>query len=407
MEIYPMEERDEIDIRPDFPLLEELIYLDAASTTPTPKPVVEAMCDYFYNYNVNTGRGAYKLAVKATNEFEKARSSIAKFINAKPNEIFFTKNTTEAVNLVARGLPFKKGDSVVLPNVEHHSNFLPWLRLKEKGVDVRIVKADEYGIVHAEDIEDAVDKTTKLITTTHVSNALGSLQPIHEIGKIASENEVLFLVDAAQSAGHMKLDVKDIGADFVSFPGHKGLLGPVGTGFLYCKAEHAEELQPLNLGGGTVLDVTEGTFTLEEVPARFEGGTQNIAGVIGLGAAVKYLERIGLDRIERHSRRLTDMMYEGVSSLDNTVVYGSPENIYGIVAFNIDGVNAHDVAKILDELKNICVRSGHHCAIPAIRHLGAYELGGSVRASVHYYNTEEEIQIFVESLEEISKFLGD
>jgi len=402
-----MQERDEIDIRPDFPLLEESIYLDAASTTPTPKPVVEAMCDYFYNYNVNTGRGAYKLAVKATNEFEKARSRIAKFINAQPTEIFFTKNTTEAVNLVARGLPFKKGDSIVLPNVEHHSNFLPWLRLKEKGVDVRIVKADEYGIVHPEDIEAAVDKTTKLITTTHVSNAIGSVQPIHELGKIASENEVLFMVDAAQSAGHMKLDVRDIGADFVSFPGHKGLLGPVGTGFLYCKDEHAEELEPLNLGGGTVLDVKEGSFELEAVPARFEGGTQNIAGVIGLGAAVKYLEKIGLDRIERHSRKLTDMTYEGISSMENTTVYGSPENIYGIVAFNIDGVNAHDVAKILDELKNICVRSGHHCAIPAIRHLGAYELGGSVRASVHYYNTEEEIQTFVESLEEISKFLGD
>lgn len=402
-----MQERDEIDIRPDFPLLEESIYLDAASTTPTPKPVVEAMCDYFYNYNVNTGRGAYKLAVKATNEFEKARSRISKFINAKPTEIFFTKNTTEAVNLVARGLPFRKGDSIVLPNVEHHSNFLPWLRLKEKGVDVRIVKADEYGIVHPEDIEAAVDKTTKLITTTQVSNAIGSVQPIHELGKIASENEVLFMVDAAQSAGHMKLDVRDIGADFVSFPGHKGLLGPVGTGFLYCKDEHAEELEPLNLGGGTVLDVKEGSFELEAVPARFEGGTQNIAGVIGLGAAVKYLEKIGMDRIERHSRRLTDMMYEGVSSMDNTMVYGSPENIYGIVAFNIDGVNAHDVAKILDELKNICVRSGHHCAIPAIRHLGAYELGGSVRASVHYYNTEEEIQTFIESLEEISKFLGD
>lgn len=402
-----MEERDEINIRPDFPLLEESIYLDAASTTPTPKPVVEAMCDYFYNYNVNTGRGAYKLAVKATNEFEKARSRIAKFINAKTHEIFFTKNTTEAVNLVARGLSFKKGDSVVLPNVEHHSNFLPWLRLKEKGVDVRIVKADEYGIVHPEAVESAVDETTRLITCTHVSNAIGSVQPIHEIGKIASENEVLFMVDAAQSAGHMKLDVKDIGADFISFPGHKGLLGPVGTGFLYCKDEHAEELQPLNLGGGTVLDVKEGSFELEDVPERFEGGTQNIAGVIGLGAAVKYLEKVGLDRIERHSRRLTDMMYEGVSSLDNTMVYGSPENIYGIVAFNIDGVNAHDVAKILDELKNICVRSGHHCAIPAIRHLGAYELGGSVRASVHYYNTEEEVQTFIESLEEISKFLGD
>ncbi|MBP2045883.1 cysteine desulfurase [Methanobacterium aggregans] len=402
-----MEERDEIDIRPDFPLLEEFIYLDAASTTPTPKPVVEAMCDYFYNYNVNTGRGAYKLAVKATNEFEKARSRIAKFINAKTNEIFFTKNTTEAVNLVARGIPFKNGDSVVLPNIEHHSNFLPWLRLKEKGVDVRIVKADEYGIVHPEDVESAVDKTTRLITTTHVSNAIGSVQPVHEIGEVASENEVLFMVDAAQSAGHMNLDVKDIGADFVSFPGHKGLLGPVGTGFLYCSSEHAEELQPLNLGGGTVIDVTEGTFTLEEIPARFEGGTQNIAGVIGLGAAVKYIENIGLDRVERHSRKLTDLMFEGVSSIDNTIVYGSPENIYGILAFNIDGVNAHDVAKILDELKNICVRSGHHCAIPAIRHVGAYELGGSVRASVHYYNTKEEVQTFVESLEEISKFLGD
>ncbi|KAF5086507.1 Cysteine desulfurase SufS [anaerobic digester metagenome] len=402
-----MEKRDEIDIRPDFPLLEEFIYLDAASTTPTPKPVVEAMCDYFYNYNVNTGRGAYKLAVKATNEFEKARSRIAKFINAKTNEIFFTKNTTEAVNLVARGIPFKNGDSVVLPNIEHHSNFLPWLRLKEKGVDVRIVKADEYGIVHPEDVESAVDKTTRLITTTHVSNAIGSVQPVHEIGEVASENEVLFMVDAAQSAGHMNLDVKDIGADFVSFPGHKGLLGPVGTGFLYCSSEHAEELQPLNLGGGTVIDVTEGTFTLEEIPARFEGGTQNIAGVIGLGAAVKYIENIGLDRVERHSRKLTDLMFEGVSSIDNTIVYGSPENIYGILAFNIDGVNAHDVAKILDELKNICVRSGHHCAIPAIRHVGAYELGGSVRASVHYYNTKEEVQTFVESLEEISKFLGD
>ncbi len=396
-----------VDIRADIPLLDDVIYLDAASTTPTLKPVVDAMCDYFYNFNSNTGRGAYRMAVKSTHEFESARSRIAKFVGCNPREVVFTKNTTEAINIVSNGLDFKKGDSIIVPNIEHHSNFIPWLNLKKRGVDLKIIKADEYGVIDPADVESAVDENTKLITTTHISNAIGSVQPVNEIGKIAEENNSLYLIDAAQSAGHMDLDVKEIKADFVSFPGHKGLLGPIGTGFLYCTEESAEKLKPMNLGGGTVLDVTEEEFTLEAVPARFEGGTQNIAGVIGLGAAVDYLKRIGMDRIEDHSRKLTQQLFNEVSEIDNTIVYGSPENIYGIVAFNIDGVNAHDVAKILDELKNICVRSGHHCAIPAIRHIGAYELGGTVRASVHYYNTREEVQIFGETLREISKFLGD
>lgn len=215
------------------------------------------------------------------------------------------------------------------------------------------------------------------------------------------------MVDAAQSAGHMKLDVKETKADFITFPGHKGLLGPIGTGFLYCGEQSVEKLEPMNLGGGTVLDVTENEFSFEDVPARFEGGTQNIAGFIGLGVAVDYIDRIGLERIENHGKKLTAMLFQEINDISNTIVYGSPENIYGIVAFNIDGVNAHDVAKILDELKNICVRSGHHCAIPAIRHIGAIELGGTVRASLHYYNTEEEIQIFGETLREISKFFGE
>ena len=397
-----------IDIRADIPLLEEVIYLDAASTTPTPKPVVEAMCDYFYNYNSNTGRGAYRMAVKSTKEFERARYRISKFINCKSSEVIFTKNTTEAINLVANGFDFKKGDSIIVPNIEHHSNFIPWLNLKKKqGVELKIIKADKYGVVDPRDIESAVGANTKLITTTHVSNAIGSVQPVKEIGKIADENNVLYMVDAAQSAGHMKLDVKETKADFITFPGHKGLLGPIGTGFLYCGEQSVEKLEPMNLGGGTVLDVTENEFSFEDVPARFEGGTQNIAGFIGLGVAVDYIDRIGLERIENHSKKLTAMLFQEINDISNTIVYGSPENIYGIVAFNIDGVNAHDVAKILDELKNICVRSGHHCAIPAIRHIGAIELGGTVRASLHYYNTEEEIQIFGETLREISKFFGE
>lgn len=394
------------DIRKDIPMLDEIIYMDAASTTPTPKPVVDAMCDYYYNYNANIGRGAYRTAVKAGSEFEKARSKIAKFINSKPEEIIFTKNTTEAINLVANGLDFKRGDSVIVPNIEHHSNFLPWLNLKKKGVNLKIVQADKYGVVDAADIEKAVDKTTKLITITHVSNAIGSVQPVYEVGDIAEENDLLYMVDAAQSAGHMELDVKKIKADFTAFPGHKGIMGPVGTGFLYCKADKMNGLQPENLGGGTVFDVTEDDFKLAEGHARFEGGTQNIAGVIGLGTAVDYIKNIGLDRIEKHSQKLTKLMFDEISDVDNTTVYGNPENIYGIVAFNINGANPHDVAKILDELKRICVRSGHHCAIPAIRHTGAYDFGGSVRASIHCYNTKDEVQILSETLAEISQFFG-
>ncbi|AEG19316.1 aminotransferase class V-fold PLP-dependent enzyme [Methanobacterium paludis] len=394
------------DIRKDIPMLDEIIYMDAASTTPTPKPVVDAMCNYYYNYNANIGRGAYRTAVKASSEFEKARSKIAKFINSKPEEIIFTKNTTEAINLVAHGLDFKRGDSVIVPNIEHHSNFLPWLNLKKRGVNLKIVQADKYGVVDAADIEKAVDKTTKLITITHVSNAIGSVQPVYEVGDIAEENDLLYMVDAAQSAGHMELDVKKIKADFTAFPGHKGIMGPVGTGFLYCKADKMNGLQPENLGGGTVFDVTEDDFKLAEGHARFEGGTQNIAGVIGLGTAVDYIKNIGLDRIEKHSQKLTKLMFEGINDVDNTTVYGNPENIYGIVAFNINGANPHDVAKILDELKRICVRSGHHCAIPAIRHTGAYDFGGSVRASIHCYNTKDEVQILSETLAEISQFFG-
>ena len=393
-----------IDIRADIPLLNEIIYLDAASTTPTPEPVVNAMCDYFHNFNANIGRGAYKTAVKATMKFENTRESISKFINCGRDEVIFTKNTTEAINLVANSLEFKKGDSIIVSNIEHHSNFLPWLNLKKAGINLKVIKTDKYGVIDLADVEKAVDNTTKLITTTHISNSIGSCQPIYDIGNIAEENDILYLVDAAQSAGHLKFDVKETKADFVSFPGHKGLLGPVGTGFLYSKSEVMDKLKPVNVGGGTVSKVTEEDFTLEPAPGRFEGGTQNIVGVIGLGAAVNYVENIGIENIEKHSTKLTKYMFDKINSIDNTICYGNPENIHGIVAFNVEGMNSHDVAKILDELKDVCVRSGYHCAIPAIKHIGADTLGGTVRASVHYYNTKEEIDILAETVEEISKF---
>ncbi|MGZ4857120.1 MAG: cysteine desulfurase [Methanobacteriaceae archaeon] len=395
------------DVRADIPLLEEFIYMDAASTTPTPRPVVEAMCDYFYNYNSNTGRGAYNLAVKATQEFNRARIKIAGFIKANPEDIIFTKNTTEAINLVAHGLKFNKGDNIVVSNMEHHSNLVPWINLKKRGVEVKIVKADQNGVIDPSDIENAVDSNTCLLTITHISNSIGSVQPVEELGKIAEENEVLYLIDAAQSAGHMKLDVKNLMADFITFPGHKGFLGPVGTGFLYCTNKLQYELEPINLGGGTVEEVSDDNFKLTESPNRFEGGTQNISGVIGLGASMDYLKRIGMDNVERHALELTQMLYQEIQNIEKAKVYGSPENIYGIVSFNIDGINSHDLAKILDEVKSICVRSGHHCALPSIKHIGAYELGGTVRASLHYYNTKEEIQILVETLQEVSKFLGN
>lgn len=394
------------DVRADIPFLNEVIYLDAASTTPTPQPVVDALCEYYYHFNSNTGRGAYRTAVKATSEVEKTRIKLSKLINCDPEEIIFTKNTTEAINLVANGLNFEKGESVIVPNIEHHSNLVPWLNLKNYGVKTKIVNSGQYGVVESEDIQDAIDKTAKLITITHVSNSIGSIQPIDEIGMIAKENDVLYMVDAAQSVGHMSIDVQKINVDFIAFPGHKGLLGPVGTGFLYCSKEVADTLNPINLGGGTVSDVTEDGFVLAEIPSRFEGGTQNISGIIGLGAAVDYINRIGLDKIEKHGKQLTENMFNGIGEIENSVIYGHPENIYDIVGFNINGVNCHDVAKILDEQEKICVRSGMHCAIPAIRQIGAYDLGGTVRASIHYYNTKDEIQTLIDTLDEISKYLG-
>ncbi len=384
------------EIRRDFPSLELYTYLDNAATTQTPRPVVEEMNEYFFRYCGNYGRGSHLPGRMATEKFENARERLAEFIGAREDQIIFVKNTTEGINLIAQGLELKEGDHVIVTQLEHHSNFLPWMRLRKRGVRVSAVRPDTYGYVNPGEIETLIEDKTKLIACTHVSNVLGTVQPVEKIGKIAKRNDVLFLVDGAQSVGHMYVNVKKIGCDFMAISGHKGLLGPQGTGAIFIKDPDAVE--PLILGGGGIKEVSVEDYILDDPPYRFEAGTPNIPGVIGLGRAVEYIRSIGLRNIERWEERLTKIMLEGLESIRGVEIYG--RNQKGIVSFNISSLHPHEVSIMLDEIYRICVRSGHHCAMPLFRILGPE---GSVRASVAIYNTEEEINRFIDSVEEISR----
>jgi cysteine desulfurase/selenocysteine lyase len=388
------------NIRKDFPILENIVYLDSASTSLTPIQVINSINEYFLRYNSNIGRGAYKIAIKAHDEVEESRENISAFLNVKPEEIIFTKNTTEGINLIANGLKFKPNDNVIISNIEHHSNFLPWLNLNKLGVETRIVEADEFGIINPKNIADMIDNKTKLISISHVNNAIGSLQDVEKISKIAHDNNCLILIDGAQSLGHLPINIKKINPDFMAFPGHKGILGPVGTGFVYIKSELADMITPQNLGGGTIVNLKNNEFILEKSPYRFEGGTQNISGIIGLKNSVQYINKLGIENIDKHCSNLTNNLYKSLNSMENVKVYGKKENIKNIVSFNINNANPHDISKILDETGNICVRSGHHCNIPTMNLLKANE--GTIRASIHCYNNLNDINKLIYLVEEIS-----
>lgn len=379
-------------VREDFPVLKEVVYLDSTATTQTPRPAVEAMVEYFYKYAGNHGRGAHRLARETTNRYEDARETVARFLNADPSKTIFTKNTTEGINLIANSYPWETGDHIVTTLLEHHSNLLPWLRLQKKGVNVTIVNPDSKGRIDISEIEDAFTEKTKLIALNHVSNVFGSVQDVKSITKLAHRNGIKILIDGAQSAGHMPVDLKDLKCDFFATAGHKGLLGPQGTGVLYIK--EPETLESASLGGGTVSDVSGLTYVLEPSPACFEAGTPNIPGVIGLGKAVEYVEKIGVSEIERHEKELTMEASKRLSELEHVEVYG-PEDRTGIVPFNVKGLHAHDVALILDQTKKICIRSGHHCAIPITRFL---KVESTARASFALYNTKEEVEILVNAV---------
>ncbi|MEI7826419.1 MAG: cysteine desulfurase [Euryarchaeota archaeon] len=383
-------------IRDDFPILDIVIYLDSAATSQTPRQSVEAMNEFFFKYAGNYGRGAHRLARETTERFERARELVAALFKTDTDTVIFTKNTTESINIVAKGLEWCTGDRVITSVIEHHSNYLPWIALRTRGVEIDLVNADREGVVNPKDIEAAITAKTKLITICHVSNAFGSVQDIKEITKIGRANDIKVLIDAAQSAGHSNLFLSEIGCDFLAVPGHKGLLGPQGTGVLI--ARDPESLSPLLLGGGAVESVSGHAYTLLDPPARFEAGTPNIPGVIGLGRAVEYLQALGITNIEKHVDTLARLAAKELSAINGVEVYG-PKERAGVVSFNVGDMNPHDVSMILDETSTICTRSGFHCAMPALVSLG---LNGTVRASFGPYNTAEEVDALVGAVNAIA-----
>ncbi|MBN2488783.1 MAG: cysteine desulfurase [Methanosarcinaceae archaeon] len=391
---------DVLAVREDFPVLREVIYLDSAATTQTPVQVVAAMNDYFYKYAGNHGRGAHRLAREATNHYEDARENVAKFLNVDPTKTIFTKNATESINMVAHGLEWTSGDHIVTTLIEHHSNLLPWIRLRKLGVEVTIIEPDTNGMIVPKDVENAMTDRTCLVAVTHVSNVLGSITDVSKITKIAHRGGSKILVDGSQSAGHMPVDVGALDCDFFATPGHKGLLGPQGTGVLYVR--EPDILEPTYLGGGTVHAVTTNGFELEPSPARFEAGTPNLPGVIGLGRAVEYVQEIGTEDIERHETSLARDAASRLEELPSVEVYG-PAKRAAVVPFNVVGLNPHDVAMILDETKKICVRSGYHCAMPSLGFLG---VEGAVRASFGLYSTQEEVDIFIDTVAQITSLVA-
>ncbi|HJH27852.1 MAG TPA: cysteine desulfurase [Methanophagales archaeon] len=404
------------EIRKDFPILDSgIIYMDSAATSLTPEPVLDAVLDYYRNYNANVGRGVYKLTQIASQNYEDAHKNVAKFIGTTANELIFTKNTTEGINTVASGIGLKKEDKVVVSLWEHHSNLLPWIRAKKTlRIDLEVVKPNAISEGNAKtqcaletsDFVDAIDKKTKIVAITHVSNALGSILPVKEISKLCAENNALLLVDAAQSAPHLKIDVRDMGCDFLAFSGHK-MLGPTGIGGLVIKEELMDEIEPLTVGGGAVEDASFADYRLKQSYEKFESGTPNIAGAMGLSAAVKYLEAIGMEKVKAWEEKQGKRIIEGLRELDNVEIYGYGSEAFergqriGVVSFNVKGVNPIEVASRLDTEANITVRSGHHCCIPLMNYLG---LGaeGTVRSSVYLYNTEEEVEKFLELIRKIS-----
>ncbi|HID20065.1 MAG TPA: cysteine desulfurase [Methanophagales archaeon] len=396
------------EIREDFPILNTgVLYMDSAATSLTPEPVLDAELEYYRSYNANVGRGVHRLARMTSQRYEDARSKVAEFIGAESQEIIFTKNTTEGINTVASGIGLKKGDKVVVSLWEHHSNLLPWIRAKnELGIKLEVVKpstASSEATLEASDFDTVIDKKTRLVAITHVSNALGSIMPVEDISRICDDNNALLLLDAAQSVPHMRINVKELGCDFLAFSGHK-MLGPTGTGGLFVKAELMGAIEPLTVGGGAVEDASFVDYRLKGAYEKFESGTPNIAGAIGHSAAVEYLEKIGMDEIKSWEEKLAKRLIEGLQDIHGVEVYGydSDARRIGTVSFNLEGMSPNDVALLLDKEASIVVRSGHHCCIPLMNYLG---LGaeGTVRVSVYLYNTEEEVERFLEVVARISK----
>ena len=390
-------------IKKDFPLLENesITYIDSGATTQKPIQVINAVEKFYQRYNANPHRGAYSLSVEATEQYENTRTKIAKFINAKHREeIIFSKNATESLNLIAYsyGLDnLKKDDEVVISIMEHHSNLVPWQKMtKQTGSKLKYMYINENYEIPDEEIENKITDKTKIVGITHVSNVLGTINNVKKVIKYVHKKGAIVIVDASQSIPHMKIDVQDLDADFLVFSGHK-MLAPLGIGVLYGKREILNKMTPFLMGGDMIEYVYEQDTTFAPLPNKFEAGTQNVEGVIGLGAAIDYIENLGYDKIQEIEHEILSYARKELSKLDYLTLYTTPneENHSSVISFNIKGVHPHDVASILDS-EGVCVRSGNHCAQPLMRFLG---IDSTCRASFYIYNTKEDVDKLVKALD--------
>ncbi|MEM0243097.1 MAG: SufS family cysteine desulfurase [Candidatus Aenigmatarchaeota archaeon] len=397
-------------IRRDFPILnlkvsgKKLIYFDNAATTQKPKCVINKIKEFYEKFNANVHRGLYKLSEEASELYEEAHRKVADFINADWREIIFTKNATESINLVAYSYflnELKKNDKILISIMEHHSNIVPWQFVsKKKGCKLEYVYLKDYEI-DLENFKSKINKNTRLVSITYISNVLGSENNVKEIVKIAKENGAMVLLDATQAINKLKINVKKLDVDFLVFSSHK-ILGPTGIGVLYGKKEILERMEPFIYGGDMVRDVDFLDSYWNELPWKFEAGTPNVADALGFVEAIKYLEKIGIKRIEKYLQKLTKYFLNEFSKLKSFKIIGkeSFKKRTSIFSFIHDKLNPNEIAKILDK-EGIAIRSGYHCAIPLMRYLGLYKTGGTARASLYIYNTKEEIDRFIEVLAKI------
>ncbi len=394
---------DETRLRAQFPALSNnaRIYLDNAATSLTPQCVISEVARYPETYGVNAGRGAYQLSAELAREIESARQYIASFVGVEPDEIAFTANTTDAINKLALALDLQPEDRIVITGLEHHSNILPW-RVEERKNGTRVQVLPLTGDA-AIDFDAAVNtlKGARLFAFTAASNVLGTLEPVEKLTSLARDNGSLSFIDAAQLVGHKKVDFKKIGCDFAAFSAHK-ICGPTGVGVLYVKKGAEKFLDPVVLGGGTVKDVTDSSYTLQDFPSSFEPGTMNISGILGFAEALRFLNSIGIENIESKISMLHKKLLDGLLSRQEVEIYGlkGSENV-GIVSFNIKGFTSHQAACLYDQIGGILLRSGYHCAIPLVKTLG--DGTGTIRASIAFYNNELEIDRFLEVTDEIIK----
>jgi cysteine desulfurase/selenocysteine lyase len=396
-------------IREDFPVLQRkisgkpIVYFDNACMTLKPRQVVQAMNEYYENYSACVGRSIHKLGNEASEKYENARKTIAKFIGAKnEKEIIFTRNTTEGINLLANSLSLKKGDVVLASDREHNSNLIPWqILVKNKGIERRIVKSKPDETFDIEGFKNMMNNNVKLVSIVHSSNLDGYTLPVKEIVDIAKDNKALVMLDAAQSVPHKEVNVRKLGVDFLVFSGHK-MLGPTGTGVLYGRYGLLENLNPFMVGGDTVERTTYDSFRLLPPPEKFEAGLQNYASMMGLAEAARYLDMVGRDNIEKHENELNKFITGEMQGMGGLKIIGvqDPELRGGIISFEIDGIEYHDVAIMLDDHSNVMVRSGQHCVHSWFN---ARNTPGSVRASLYLYNTKEDAETFIEALKEIIK----